>query len=174
MIYIKTELGKTALHDKSLGLTPRQRSSFIMFDGKRTLEEIFKLTSAIGVTGDDVNRLVTLGLLAPSQVAAPGTSSSAVSALAPAAPAQAVTNSAPATSMAPTSGQGPSASDQSHYAKAYLIAVRLTGALGLRGFRLNLAVESAGDLEKLKDLAPKIKEAVGVEKFRELEDALYR
>jgi hypothetical protein len=47
-------------------------------------------------------------------------------------------------------------------------------SLGLRGFRLKLAVESAAALEALKDLAPKIKEAVGVAKFRELEDALYR
>jgi hypothetical protein len=174
MIYIKTELGKTALHDKSLGLTPRQRSSFIMFDGKRTLEEIFKLTSAIGVTESDINHLVTLGLLAPSQVATPGISSPPASSFAPAVPVQPAQNIAPIASLAPQAGQGPSISDQSHYAKAYLIAVRLTGALGLRGFRLNLAVESAGDLEKLKDLAPKIKEAVGVEKFRELEDALYR
>jgi hypothetical protein len=44
----------------------------------------------------------------------------------------------------------------------------------LRGFRLNLAVESAGDLAKLKELAPKIREAVGAEKFRELEIALYQ
>ena len=64
--------------------------------------------------------------------------------------------------------------DQDHYAKAYPVAVRLTSNLGLRGFRLNLSVESARDLEALKDLAPKIKEAVGVEKFKELENALYR
>ena len=63
---------------------------------------------------------------------------------------------------------------QAQYAKAYPIAVRLTSNLGLRGFRLNLAVESSRDLEALKDLGSKIKEAVGVEKFRELEDALYR
>jgi hypothetical protein len=43
----------------------------------------------------------------------------------------------------------------------------------LRGFRLNLAVEAAGDLDKLKELAPKIREAVGPEKFLELENALY-
>jgi hypothetical protein len=150
MIYIKTELGKTALQDRSLGLSPRQRSAFIMCDGTRTLDDVFKLTSALGVTADDIDRLVTLGLLAP------------VAGVARISPAP------------PVSGQGPTAKDQAHYAKAYLIAVRLTGSLGLRGFRLNLAVESAGDLEELKDLAPKIKEAVGLEKFRELEDALYR
>ena len=170
MIYIKTELGKTALHDKSLGLTPKQRSSFIMFDGKRTLDDVFKLTSALGVTAEDIDRLVTLGLLAP----AAGDAHSSPASSAPVAAAQFLDDAAPKSSAPPASGQGPTANDQAHYAKAYLIAVRLTGNLGLRGFRLNLAVESAGDLEKLKDLAPKIKEAVGIEKFRELEDALYR
>ena len=56
--------------------------------------------------------------------------------------------------------------------KAYPIAIRLTAGLGLRGFRLNLAVEAAGDLDKLKALAPRIKEAVGAEKFRELQSSL--
>lgn len=50
---------------------------------------------------------------------------------------------------------------------------RLTAGLGLRGFLLNLAVEAAGDLSKLRELAPKIEQAVGPDKFRELESALY-
>lgn len=172
MIYIKTELGKTALHNKSLGLNPKQRSSFIMFDGKRTMDEVLKLTTALGVTEDDVNRLVALGLIAPTEAGVAGGS-----ALPAARSLSAIVASAPVTSAASSSSsdvRGPALSDQAQYAKAYPIAVRLTSNLGLRGFRLNLAVESAGDLEKLKDLAPKIKEAVGVEKFRELEDALYR
>jgi hypothetical protein len=42
----------------------------------------------------------------------------------------------------------------------------------LRGFRLNLAVEGASGYEQLRDLLPKIRDAVGVEKARELELAL--
>lgn len=49
----------------------------------------------------------------------------------------------------------------------------MTAGLGLRGFRFNLAVEAAGNLAQLQELAPKIKEAVGPEKFRELQSALY-
>ena len=67
----------------------------------------------------------------------------------------------------------PTLSAQQHYLKAYPIAIRLTAGLGLRGFRLNLAVEAASDLDKLKELAPKIREAVGPEKFLDLENALY-
>ena len=139
MIYTKTELGKTALHDKSLALTPRQRSAFIMFDGKRASDDVLKLTTALGVTAEDINRLVTLGLLAAGN-AAP------VAGL-----PETVTVSAP--SLAPVVGAvspeapKPALSNQDQYAKAYPIAVRLTSNLGLRGFRLNLSVESAGDLE---------------------------
>lgn len=160
MIYIKTELGQTALQDRSLALTPRQRSAFIMFDGKRNLAEVMKATLGLGVTQDDVDRLVSLGLLvlqAPSPVEkVPG-------AVAP--PAAAALSQTP-------DGQ-PTLSAQAHYSKAYPIAIRLTAGLGLRGFRLNLAVEGATDLDKLKELAPKIREAVGPEKFLELENALY-
>lgn len=67
----------------------------------------------------------------------------------------------------------PTQSAQDHYSRAYPIATRLTAGLGLRGFRLNLAVEAAGDLDKLKELAPKIREAIGSQKFLELENALY-
>lgn len=172
MIYMKTELGKTALQDRSLGLSPRQRSAFIMFDGTRGVDDVLKLTTALGVTFDDINRLVELALLTPKIATAPGRQPDAVQEplSAPAASAFVAT----ATSLSSSAGGGPVLDDQMHYARAYPIAVRLTSNLGLRGFRLNLSVESAGDLEQLKDLAPRIKEAVGVEKFRELENALYR
>ena len=170
MIYIKTERGKTALHDRSLGLSPRQRSAFIMFDGTRAVDDVLKLTTALGVTFDDIGRLVELALLAPKDATAPGRQSVDVQPLSQPAVSSPVAAAPSLTSFA----GGPVVDDQAHYARAYPIAVRLTSNLGLRGFRLNLSVESAGNLEQLKDLAPKIKEAVGVEKFKELENALYR
>ncbi len=173
MIYIKTELGKTALQDRSLGLSPRQRSAFIMFDGTRGADDVLRLTTALGVTFDDITRLVELGLLAPKDAAVAANLVHAAPSFLSASTGFA--SGAAASSLSSPAGDAPPPlDDQAHYARAYPIAVRLTSNLGLRGFRLNLAVESAADLEKLKDLAPKIKEAVGVEKFRELEDALYR
>lgn len=83
MIYIKTELGHTALHDRSLHLTPRQRSAFIMFDGKRRLDEVLKATSGLGVSTDDVGHLLSLGLLAPGAAAAPGPAAGARASAAP-------------------------------------------------------------------------------------------
>jgi len=149
MIYTKTELGQSALQDRSIPMTPRQRSAFIMFDGKRSMEEVVKATQGLGVTAEDISHLLSLGLLAPAAVQ-------------------------PVAAESTHNADGsPTLSAQEHYSRAYPIATRLTAGLGLRGFRLNLAVEAATDIDKLKELAPKIKEAVGPEKFKELENALY-
>ena len=163
MIYAKTALGLAAVKDRSTGLTPRQRSAFIMFDGKRDSSEVLKMTAGIGVTQSDVDHLVSLGLLAnPSPVAV---QESEFKPSVSADPHVVAVSSVKANGM-------PTLSAQAHYSMAYPIATRLTAALGLRGFRLNLAVEAASDLEKLKELAPRIKEAVGAEKFQDLDDAL--
>lgn len=166
MIYSKTQLGQVALQKRSVPLTPRQRSAFILFDGKREIHEILNATAGLGVTPDDVSHLVFLGLLEHA-VAAAAIPVSDVSANKAGA-------SAPASAALSVNADGlPTVSAQAHYSKAYPIATRLTARLGLRGFRLNLAVEAAGDLDKLKELAPKIRDAVGPEKFLELENALY-
>jgi hypothetical protein len=161
MLYSKTESGQLALLSRSLALTPRQRSAFIMFDGKRTTQEVLTATAGLGITKDDISHLVSLGLLAAVALAEP----------IPVDPAAAAT--AAVTASAQIVQKTPSLSAQAHYLKAYPIAARLTAGLGLRGFRLNLAVEAAGDLVKLRELAPKIMQAVGPEKFVELNSALY-
>lgn len=164
MIYVKTESGQSALLSRSLALTPRQRSAFIMFDGKRSMQDVLKATEGLGITEDDVLHMVTRGLLVPISTA----NKVAAMASLPGAP---VIAAAPAP-LAPA--PQPDRQDaQAHYSKAYPIATRLTAGLGLRGFLLNLAVEAAGDLGKLRELAPKIEQAVGPDKFRELENALY-
>jgi hypothetical protein len=153
MIYTKTEAGQLALKDRSL-LTPRQRSAFIMFDGKRSLKDVLDATAGLGVTTEELVQLVELGFLAPD--------------------AQSVRTAAAATvhaaSMVSEKADTDAANDR--YKKAYPLAAQLTGGLGLRGFRLNLAVEGAADVEALLALLPKIKEAVGPEKCRALEEAL--
>ncbi len=175
MILIKTALGQTALQNRSLALSPRQRSVFIMFDGKRTVDDVMKATAGLGVTPEDVNHLVSLGVLESHTSHESQTSPPAVSAQTPNAVPAVDTNAATpqAATLAFDANGQPTASAQARYSKAYPIAIRLTAALGLRGFRLNLSVEGAGDLDKLKELAPKIREAVGPEKFLELENALY-
>ena len=144
MILTKTAAGQQALKDRSIGLSMRQRAALILVDGKRPVDEIVRTTEA---SAEDIAQLFSLQLV---QDAAP-------------APAPAA-NSAPA----PLS----TANAQERYAAAYPIAAKLTGSLGLRGFRLNLAVEGAGNYEDLLALAPKIREAVGDDKFKPLDRAL--
>ena len=162
MVYVKTAQGLAAMRDRSAGLTLRQRSALIMFDGKRDAGEILKMTAGVGVIQSDLDHLVSLGLLASS--------SSLPQSTAIASPATTV-SSVVATPSQNADGS-PTMSARAHYSMAYPIATRLTAALGLRGFRLNLAVEAAGDLDKLKELAPRIREAIGEEKYKELDEAL--
>ena len=169
MIYKKTELGQSALQHRSVALSPRQRAAFIMFDGKRELNDVMKATAGLGITPDDVTHLVALGLLAAHALGMSPAIAPAISASTEAV----IAGPQSSAELSHTADGLPTLSAQAHYSKAYPIATRLTANLGLRGFRLNLAVEAAGDLDKLKELAPKIKEAVGPEKFLELENALY-
>jgi hypothetical protein len=63
-------------------------------------------------------------------------------------------------------------SEQDRYKDAKPLATQLTAGLGLRGFRLNMAVESAVGFADLLKLFPKIQEAVGAKAAQELERAL--
>jgi hypothetical protein len=164
MIYVKTAIGQAAMQDRSAGLSPRQRSAFIMFDGKRDSSDVLKMTAGVGVAQFDIDHLLSLGLLqgcSPATAVQPPASQSLVSAVHSDAFVSSVKDN-----------KTPTMSAQAHYSMAYPIATRLTAALGLRGFMLNLAVEAAGDLDKLKELAPKIKDAVGDEKYKALDEAL--
>ena len=152
MIPVKTEAGHQVMKDRSVALTPRQRSALILFDGKRTLAQVLQATAATGVTREDVDKLFELGLLADASPAAAET--------------------AAATTAAEAVKHHKQRTPQERYAEAYPIATRLTADLGLRGFRLNLAVEAAADYQGLLEVAAKIREAVGPKKYAELDDAL--
>ena len=147
MILVKTEAGQQVFRDRSVRLTPRQRSAFILFDGRRSTGEI--LRSCAGVADADIDALVTLGLL------------------------DRVVAMAAATSVPPRTGTEASVENpQQRYMDAYPVAMRLAGSLGLRGFRLNLAIEGATSFEQLLALAPRIRAAVGDERAAELDAAL--
>jgi hypothetical protein len=74
--------------------------------------------------------------------------------------------------VVPASAYPAGRSEQQRYKDAKPLATQLTAGLGLRGFRLNLSVESADGYEDLVKLFPKIQEAVGTKACRELEQAL--
>jgi hypothetical protein len=150
VIVKKTDLGLKVLKDRSVPLTPRQRAAFILADGRRSFGEVMLSTAGMGVTSGDLEHLIASGLI--SRIESPVTDIE-LDLSAPALVAGARTS-------------------QERYRDAYPLATQLTAALGLRGFRLNLAVESVGSFEQLAELAPKIEQAVGREKFAALARAL--
>lgn len=156
MKYIKTEAGQQAFKERSAALSSRQRTAFIMFDGNKTVEQVLIATSGMGVNPSDVDHMVELGFLSP----APG---QALLAEAQAAQAAAQLSAVEAFSAR---------SAQDRYKEAKPLATQLTAKLGLRGFRLNLSVESASGFDDLMVLLPKIKEAAGPQACQELERAL--
>jgi len=165
MKYQKTSAGQQAFKDRSVPLSPRQRAAFILFDGQRSTAEVLAATKGLGVTGEDVDYLVGMDLLGPvagAPVTAP-------------APLSAPNGTAPAAlavppEIPPPVTAAPAGADR--YRVAYPLAVQLAGTLGLRGYRLTLAVETAGSYDQLLALFPRIQDAVGAEKARALEQAL--
>ena len=183
MILAKTQTGQRVLRDRSVPLTPRQRSAFILFDGRRSVQAV--LGCGMGVAREDIDRLVELGLLADLGKANEAGSAPA----APAAAPEAAREAGRASDPAATEGQqqrdrtegaeaGRAATPaalrtfQQRYQDAYPVATRLTASLGLRGLRLNLLVEGTTSYEALAALSPKIRAAVGEEKAMELDHAL--
>ena len=171
MVLVKTQAGQEALKDRRGSLSSRQRSAFILFDGKRTTGEILAATAAMGITQDDVQAMIAQGLLEP--LAGKSAAVAAVAAGLPVAPAPAPLADAMDLGTVATAGEGSGRSPMERYQAAYPIATEITAGLGLRGFRLNLAVESAGSFDDLAALAPKIREAVGDAKFERLDKALF-
>jgi hypothetical protein len=157
MRLIKTEAGKKAISDRSVTLSPRQRSALIIFNGQRSLDEVLTMLVGLGFTQADVDHMLSLGLLTevnpPNQPNLPKIT-------------------APSDAAEPLGGFVALDEAQARYQLAYPLATQLTASMGFRGFRLNLAVEAAGSYSQLVQLFPKIKEAAGAEKSLALENAL--
>jgi len=178
MILVKTEAGQQVFKDRSVPLSPRQRTAFILFDGKRSVDEV--LAAGNGIAREEIDQMVDLGLLQPAAgskaAAAPKAPEPAAASktAATAAPQPSAGNRAPEAVKPKPAEPAPIAgrSRQQRYKDAYPIATQLTGALGLMGFRLNLQVEGTTSYEDLVALAPKIRAAVGAEKAAALDKAL--
>ena len=156
MKYIKTENGQQAFKARSPLFSARQRTAFIMFDGNKTVEQVVAGAAGLGLTTQDVTHMVEQGFLSP----APGEAQMAKAQAVQAMPQGAVEQSFKTHSA------------QDRYKEAKPLATKLTAGLGLRGFRLNLAVESASGFEDLLALLPRIRDAVGAKACEELERTL--
>ena len=174
MHYTKTDIGQQAFKARSPQMSARQRPTFLLFDGKKSLEQVLYATAGLGVSQSDVDHMLALGFLAPAQpeAAMPTPVVVAVAAVA-ATPSQPVvatpTNAPAASSAAQAVGAGDS---EQRYAEAWPIATHLVDELGMSGYLLSQAVESATDYAQLLALLPKIQSAAGPKACRELERIL--
>ena len=157
----KTEQGQSAFKQRSPLFSARQRSLFILFDGRKSLGEVLAAAAGLGLSQVDVNHLLSLGFLSQQASSLPSDTGSA--------PLDAM--SMPAV-MSPAEPTAEPRSEQQRYIDAKPIATQLTASLGLRGFMLNLAVEGAAGYPELLKLLPKIQDAVGAKVSRKLERAL--
>ena len=153
MTYTKTALAAQALKQRDAALmSQRQRAALILFDGKRSVNEVLRQTAGLGVQPDDIAQLVHNGLLS-------GDAAGLADAL---PPVDFGGSSLPAPSVLPDAGLTAD-EQQRRYQVAYPLATQLTAALGLRGFRLNLAVERADGYAGLLQLLPQIEAAAGAD-----------
>ena len=165
MPYTKTPLGQQAFKERSALLSGKQRSAFLMFDGVKTVDAILKAVAGLGVTATDVEYLLAQGFLEAGEPEPKGAPDVALPL--PSAGAPVDTPDLPAPVGTP-SGRTPG----ERYQAAYPLAVKLVSGLGLRGFRLNLAVEGVSGYDELLALLPKIQAAVGTRECAALEAAL--
>ncbi len=163
MVYGKTQVGQLAFKSRSPLFSARQRMAFILFDGQKSVEQILRLTAGSGVEITDIDSMLASGFLAAGDpVGLPEPLPLAV-------PEPAT---APAENSPLVFNLQRARSNQQRYQDAYPLATQLTAGMGLRGFRLNLAVESAAGFEDLLKLLPRIQEALGVKACESLEQAL--
>lgn len=150
MILGKTDAGHRVLRDRSVPLSPRQRAAFILIDGKKSLHEVLAATAPAGVSRADIDRLMELGLVRELSAGM----------------------AAMAANAAKLEAKRSSRSLEDRFEEAYPIATLLTSSLGIRGYRLHQLVESTTSYMDLLALAPRVREAVGDERFVLLDRAL--
>lgn len=166
LVLKKTDKGLEALRTRDPALPKRLRTAFILFDGNKNVAQVMQLLpSSPALELEDVYGLLQSGwleLLNPS--------------LAPQMPARtepsAATLAATAQKIA-ASAQHPSIHNPStRYQQAYTLITNSLGEMGLRGFRLQLAIEKADGYEGLVAALPRLRASLDAKKMQQIEKIL--
>jgi hypothetical protein len=156
VIWAKTDAGRAEMQAKALIKERAQRNLLLLIDGQKSEEML--LANVAGIRPDDFSALEAMGLIEP--VSAPA-GRGGRAAQAPAGPAAPVEPAAPL--------------DYAHFTET--LTQIISKELGLRGFTLTLAVEKAGTIEELKDVANRaieqIRERKGLPAAEQARRALY-
>jgi hypothetical protein len=156
----KTALGAQVMKDRSVNLSAQQRSALILCDGKRSAEDVVRMTAAVGVTLQDITALSELGLVTQEM---------------PAASAKPVPGTPPATDAPATiEGQESSSIEAGvDFNAALNAAITLCSNIGFKGFGLNMALTGVDSIAKLQKLAPDIRRAAGDAKYKPLHELIF-
>jgi hypothetical protein len=150
VVWVKTEAGKQEMQTRSVLTGRAQRNLLLLIDGKKSEDQL--LTSISGIGPADFEALRLAGLIAfdatgyaqpaamPVRNAAPPIASPAPVAAAPAQPLEAV----------PVS--------YAHLTET--LTGLISSELGLRGFKLTLAVERASNVDELRGVADRVIEQI--------------
>jgi hypothetical protein len=157
LLVSKTALGAQVMKDRSVNLSAQQRSALILCDGKRSAEEVVRMTAAVGVKAQDIEALVDLGLVS---IDTTGSASVGISA----------STAEPETSAA---NRTQSASSEIDLNAAINGAITLCSNLGFKGFGLNMALAGVDSVEKLQKLAPEIRRVAGDAKYKPLHSLIF-
>jgi hypothetical protein len=152
----KTESGLQVMKDRSVSLSAQQRSALILCDGKRSAEEVVRMTAGVGVTLADIQALEALGLVETAATTTP--------------PATALTGSPMAAAAEPAP---PNSTEGVDFKAALNAAITLCSNIGFKGFGLNMALTGVDSIEKLQKLAPEIRRAAGDAKYKPLHALIF-
>ena len=166
LILKKTDKGLEALRSRDPALPKRLRTAFILFDGNKNVAQVMQLLpGSPGLEREDVYAMLHAGwleLMNPS--------------LAPQVPARTAPSAATLAATAQktaTSAQRPSIHNPAdRYQQAYTLLSDMLGEMGLRGFKLQLAVEKADGYEGLLALLPRLQASFDAPKMRKIEKIL--
>lgn len=160
MIWVKTDAGRAEMQSRALIKDRARRNLLLLIDGTKSEEML--LSNLAGITAADFQELRKLDLIAPAvgavTVGNPSRASSADSSRAT------IPSTLPAELL-----------DYGQFTAA--LTKLISANLGLRGFTLTLAVEKAGTIEELRDVAKRtieqIRERKGDQAASEARKTLY-
>lgn len=136
MIWVKTDAGRIEMQTRALVKERARRNLLLLIDGSKSEEML--LANLAGISADDFQELRKLDLIAP-----------AAGAVTVGDPSRAASVEASRPTVPQSLAEAPLDYGQFTAALTKLISAQL----GLRGFTLTLAVEKAGTIEELQNVA---------------------
>ena len=190
LILKKTAKGLSAMQARDPALPQRLRPAFILFDGNKSIAQVMELLPSnhgrLQVL-EDIKLLTQHGLLellrppqsTPSwaietsvRLSSPDNEPFMDSAYAASPAPKPATYDARVQASRHASAPVQVSDPESRYMQAYAMAHKLVSELGLKGFRLQLAVEKAQSYQGLVALLPRMGELIDAQKLRPLEKIL--